>query len=167
MAIAMTHPPRITDESVLIRWITMEVGKINEGIVKERKSLSVLLEEDTPSATTKRGEPYYFKKEVIALLGKRLPRELHARLNLPILFFLTPDVTDSCLCTDETGIRALQVLGEISELRIFHDGKCWVARAIAYAIMCKYPKRYKSFWGPEGAGAKRRCFCLSPSVPVL
>jgi uncharacterized protein (UPF0216 family) len=148
MAIAMTHPPRITDESVLIRWMTMEVGKINEGIVKERKSLSVLLEEDTPSATTKRGEPYYFKKEVIALLGKRLPRELHARLKLPILFFLTPDVPDSCLCTDETGIQALQVLGEISELRIFHDGKCWVARAIAYAIICKYPTAVQVVLGP-------------------
>jgi adenine-specific DNA-methyltransferase len=27
MAIAMTHPPRITDESVLTRWMTMEIGK--------------------------------------------------------------------------------------------------------------------------------------------
>jgi hypothetical protein len=62
MAIAMTPPPMITDESVLTRWMTMEIGKINEGIVKERKSLSVPLAEDTPSSTTKRGEPYYFKK---------------------------------------------------------------------------------------------------------
>jgi uncharacterized protein (UPF0216 family) len=148
MAISMTHPPRITDESVLTRWMTIEIGKINEGIVRERKSLAVLLEENTPSATTKKGEPYYFKKEVIALLGMRLPVEMLTRLKLPILFFLTPDIPDSCLCTDETGIRALQVLGEISGLRILHEGKCWVARAIAYAIMRKYPTAVQVVMGP-------------------
>ena len=33
----MTHPPRITDESVLARWMSMEIGKINEGVVQDRK----------------------------------------------------------------------------------------------------------------------------------
>jgi hypothetical protein len=27
----MTHPPRITDDFVLTRWMTIEIGKINEG----------------------------------------------------------------------------------------------------------------------------------------
>lgn len=135
----MTHPPRFTDESVLTRWMSMEIGKMNEGIVQERKYLSVLLGEAAPRATTKKGEPYYFQKEVIAPLGTKLPRELHARLKLPILFFLSPDVPDSCSCADEAAFDALRVLGEISEMRTMQEGRFWVSRAIAYAIMHTYP----------------------------
>jgi len=56
----MTHPPRITDESVLMRWMSMEIGRINEGVVKDRKSLSILLMEETPCAPTKKGNLYFF-----------------------------------------------------------------------------------------------------------
>jgi len=144
----MTHPPRITDESVLTRWVSIEIGKMNEGIVQDRKSLSKLLGEETPCATTKKGEIYYFQKEVIATLGAKLPRELHTRLKLPILFLLSPDVPDSCSCTDEAAFDALKILGEISELRSMQEGRCWVSRAIAYAIMHKYPTAVQLVMGP-------------------
>jgi uncharacterized protein (UPF0216 family) len=144
----MTHPPRITDESVLTRWMSMEIGKMNEGIVQDRKFLSVLLGEEAPRATTKKGEIYYFGKEVIATLGTKLPRELHARLKLPILFFLSPNVPDSCSCTDQTAFEALKLLGEIRELRTMQEGRWWVSRAIAYAIMHKYPTAVQLVMGP-------------------
>jgi uncharacterized protein (UPF0216 family) len=137
--IRMTHSPRIADESVLTRWMSMEIGKMNEGIVQDRKSLSVLLCEKPPNATTKKGEMYYFEKGIIAALGAKLPCELHTRLKLPILFFVSPDVPDSCSCTDSAAFEALKILGEISELRTMQDGRCWVSRAIVYAIMHKYP----------------------------
>jgi uncharacterized protein (UPF0216 family) len=117
----------------------MEVGKMNEGTVKERKSLTVLLGEEAPRATTKKGEPYYFQKEVIAALGTKLPHEIHGRLKLPILFFLSPDVPDSCSCADEAAFDALRFIGEISEMRTMQQGRFWVSRAIAYAIMHTYP----------------------------
>jgi len=135
----MIHPLRITDESVLTRWMSMEIVKMNEGIVQERKYLSVLLGEAVPRATTKKGEPYYFQKEVIVTLGTKLPREIQGRLKLPMLFFLSPNVPDSCSCTDEAAFDALRILGEISELRTLQDGRFWVSRAIAYAIMHTYP----------------------------
>jgi len=144
----MTHPPRITEDSVLIRWMSMEIGKMNEGIVQDKKLLSVLLGEETPRATTKKGEPYYFQKEVIAPLGAKLPRELHARLKFPILFFLSPDVPDSCSCGDQAAFEALRILGEISEMRTMQEGRCWVSRAIAYAIMHKYPTAVQLVMGP-------------------
>lgn len=131
--------PRITDESVLNRWMGMEIRKINEGVVRERKTLAVLLCEDRPSAETKKGETYYFHRETIADLGRKLPDQLHVRLRLPILFFLLPDAPDSCSCSDEAAFHALQALGEISTLRTFEQGKFWVAQAIAYAILRKYP----------------------------
>jgi hypothetical protein len=69
----MTHPPCITDVFVLSRWMCMEIGKINEGLVRDRKSLAALLLEQAPSAITKKGDSYVFDKPVIALLGQRLP----------------------------------------------------------------------------------------------
>jgi uncharacterized protein (UPF0216 family) len=135
----MTHPPRITDEFVLARWMSMEIGKINEGVVRDRKPLSLLLTEEIPRATTKNGEPYSFNRGVIAVLGKGLPAELHRRLRLPMLFFMTPDVPDSCWCADAAAFEALITLGEISRLRTMEEGKFWVSRAIACAIARKYP----------------------------
>ena len=135
----MTHPPRITDESVLTRWMSMEIGRINEGVVRDPKHLSRLLNEETPCATTKKGEPYFFDRNVIAALGERLPDELHARPRLPILFFISPDVPDSCWCADRAAFETFLILGEISRLRTMQEGKFWLSRAIVYAIMRKYP----------------------------
>ncbi len=135
----MTHPPRITDESVLARWMSMEIGKINEGVVQDRKPLSLLLDEKIPRSTTKNGEPYFFDRNVIAALGKELPGEIHRRLRLPMLFFMSPEVPDSCWCADAAAFEALITLGEISRLRTMEGGRFWISRAIAYAIARKYP----------------------------
>ena len=135
----MTHPPRITDESVLARWIGLEVAKMNEGLVKERKSLAVLLAEKDPVSITKKGEIYHFDTAVIVTLGKALPDDLQRQFRLPILFYASPDTPDSCMCPDESALAALQQLGEVSTLRTLQEGRFWVSRPIAYAIMKKYP----------------------------
>jgi uncharacterized protein (UPF0216 family) len=135
----MTHPPRITDESVLVRWMGPEIAKINEGVVSQRKSLAALLKEKDPVAVTKKGDTYHFDPSVITTLGKALPEDLQRQLKLPVLFYSSPDVPDSCMCPDETALTALQLLGEVSTLRTFEGGRFWVSRPIACAIMKKYP----------------------------
>ena len=135
----MTYPPRITDESVLVRWMGLEITKMNEGVVSQRKSLAVLLAEKSPVSITKKGDAYHFDPSVIATLGKALPEDLQRQLRLPVLFYSSPDVPDSCMCPDETALAALQLLGEVSTLRTFEGGRFWVSRPIAYAIMKKYP----------------------------
>jgi uncharacterized protein (UPF0216 family) len=135
----MTHPPRITDESVLSRWMGIEIAKMNEGVVAQRKSLAALLAEKDPLSHTRKGDTFHFDPCVIATLGKALPQDLQRRLRLPILFYASPDVPDSCMCPDETALAAFQVLGEVSTLRTFEGGRFWVSRPIAYAIMKKYP----------------------------
>jgi len=135
----MTHPPRITDESVLVRWMGLEIAKMNEGVVSQRKSLAVLLSEKDPISVTKKGETYHFDRSVIATLGKALPEDLQRQLRLPVLFYSSPDVPDSCMCPDETALAALQLLGEVSTLRTFEGDRFWVSRPIAYALMKKYP----------------------------
>lgn len=135
----MTCAPRFTDEPVLSRWISLEVSRMNEGLVRERKPLSLLLESEKPCSVTKKGEPYYFDKPVIGALGKSLPKDLQRQLRLPIQFFLSSDVPGSCSCPDARALAALQLLGEVSTLRTIQGDRFWVSRPIAYAIMKKYP----------------------------
>ena len=70
----MTHPPRITDEFVLTRWMAMEIGKINEGLVRDRKSLAALLLENTPCSVTKKGDQYLFDRSIIYPPWTEAPR---------------------------------------------------------------------------------------------
>jgi len=135
----MTHAPRITDESVLARWMGMELTAINRGVVKERKSLAVLLDETTPQSITKMGEPFVFRKEALAEIAERIPRNLHRNLRLPILFYCSADIQGSCSCPDAAAFEVLRILGEISPMRTMEKGKFWVSRAIVYDIARKYP----------------------------
>jgi len=144
----MTYAPRITDESVISRWMGIELKAINRGIAKERKQLSALLDEAEPSSITKTGEPYKFRKEIITGLGEKLPRDMHRRLKLPVLFYCTPDVPGSCWCSDIAAFETLQILGEINPLRTLEGGKFWVSRAIVFAILRKYPTAFQIVLGP-------------------
>ena len=130
---------RITEESVLTRWMGMEIARINDSVVAGRKTLASLLADERPAARTKGGGEYSFNRGILASLGDWLPEGIRRTLKLPILFFFDVDVRDSCYLTDETAVQALQALGDLGEGRRLRDGRLWVARAIAYAIARKYP----------------------------
>jgi len=137
----MEVPERIppSDDSVLMRWMRTEVTRINEGIVTERKSLSQLLMEERPASRTRTGNEYVFDRDILELFREKLPSELHQKLRLPIILFYSPNVPDSCYLNDPNAFHALQLLGDLSELRRMQQGRLWVGRAIAYTIMKKYP----------------------------
>ena len=69
----------------------LEIAKMNEGVVTQRRSLAALLAEKDPLSVTKKGDAYRFDPSVIATLGKALPEDLQRRLRLPILFYSSPD----------------------------------------------------------------------------
>ena len=131
--------PQLSDESVLKRWMALEMGKINDGVVARRRRLSELLSEDHPASVTRNGSEFAFDRGVIRTLGAELPPRLHPQLKLPVIFFFDSTVPDSCALTDEVALEAFQILGELSRFREFTGGKLWVGRAIVYAIMRKYP----------------------------
>jgi uncharacterized protein (UPF0216 family) len=135
----MTRRLRITEESVLTRWMGMEVARINDSVVAGRKTLAVLLAEESPGAVTRGGGEYHFSREVLSVLANRLSAEIRGTLKLPIFFFIDVDVRDSCYLADETAVQALRVLGDLGEGRRLSGGRLWVARALAYAIARKYP----------------------------
>jgi len=143
----MSYPPRITDESVLTRWMGIEVAKMNEGLVQQRERLSVLLTEKEPVSVTKKGDTYHFDPAVIRALGSALPEDLQRKMRLPVLFYMSPDTPGSCSCPDEAALAALQILGEVSTLRTFTGDRFWVSRPIDYAIKKKYPTAFQVVMG--------------------
>ncbi|NYT05503.1 MAG: DUF61 family protein [Methanomicrobiales archaeon] len=135
----MAHAPRPHDEPVLRRWMSLEAKKINDGIVADRKPLSLLLREEQPSAQTKGGKTFTFDRAVLLLLRDRLPADMHRKLRLPMICYYSPDVHGSYYLSDECAVLALQELGEISPLRSFEQGRLWIAKPIMHAIMQTYP----------------------------
>jgi uncharacterized protein (UPF0216 family) len=135
----MSDRPNITDESVMIRWMQLEISRINAEVVVDRKTLSALRREESSSAITKGGKEHVFNRDVLRSLQEQIPPEIQERLKIPILFYFDMDVPDSCYLTDEIAVRVLQELGEISLLRTPRKNKIWVSRPIVYAIMRKYP----------------------------
>ncbi|MDD4567011.1 MAG: DUF61 family protein [Methanoculleus chikugoensis] len=135
----MPDRPSASDESTLLRWMRLEIGRINDGIVSERKRLSRLLAEEHPSSVTKGGSRYDFDRDVLLHLERALPGELQRRLRLPILFYFDSMVPDSFFLADEAAVQALQHLGEISTLRRMQGGRLWIAKPLVYAIMNRYP----------------------------
>jgi uncharacterized protein (UPF0216 family) len=128
----------VSDDSILMRWMRIEVGKLNDGLVSERKSLAQLLTEKRPVSRTKSGEEHVFDKDILEELGSKLPTNLHRKLKIPIIFFSDNRVPDSCYLNDPVALEALQILGEMSKMRRMQQGKLWIGRSIAYTIMKKY-----------------------------
>ena len=135
----MVRKLSIDNDSVFMRWMKVELGKLNRRVMANRKTLSQLLLENKPASVTKSEDEYLFDKKVIEMMGEKLPEEIHEKLKLPIFFFYTIKVEESCYLNDEYALKALQILEELGEMRKFHEGKVWVGKSIAYSIMKKYP----------------------------
>ena len=131
--------PEISDESVLRKWMAIEMGRINDGVVVERPRLSALIKSDRPGAVTRGGKEYRFDAATLRLLDQNLPPGLKEALKVPIIFYFDSNVADSCFLTDGVALESLQVLGELSRMRTMNGGKLWVGRAIVYSLMRKYP----------------------------
>lgn len=143
----MPNRPSASDESTLLRWMRLEIGRINDGVVAERKRLSRLLREEQPSSVTKGGSWYDFDRDVLLRMGQAVPEELQRRLRLPILFYFDSTVPDSFFLADEAAVQALQSLREISPLRRMQGGRLWIAKPLVYAIMNRYPTAVQIMMG--------------------
>jgi uncharacterized protein (UPF0216 family) len=139
----MNDHPSISDEGVMMRWMQLELGRINQGIVTDRKRLSDLLLEERPISVTKDGKEYRFDKDTLAAFASGIPETLQRKLRMPVLFYCSADVADSCMVTDEVAVEVLCVKSEISQLRSFENGRLWLSRPIAYAILRKYPTLFQ------------------------
>jgi uncharacterized protein (UPF0216 family) len=120
------------------RWMGLEIRRMNDTLVATPRTLEELLAEERPHVLTKGGDEHDFDRAVLHDLGRRLPVPLHRRLKLPIRFFYSADVPDSCMLADPAALEALKALGELAQMREMEDGRVWVARVIVFALMARY-----------------------------
>lgn len=72
-------------EKIFEAMIEEEVRKLSYYLPKTRKTLKILLEEDTPSVETQDGKSILMKKEEMAKLSDIVPSYLQDKIQLPII----------------------------------------------------------------------------------
>ena len=89
------------------RWISFELGRLNAGLVIEKRSLAALLKEPEPAARTREGDVHPFEPQVLARFASVLTRDEADALRLPLTLTVRGD-SDEAILTDEIGAKALR-----------------------------------------------------------
>jgi uncharacterized protein (UPF0216 family) len=119
------------------RWISFELGRLNAGLVVEKKSLSRLLQEAEPSSRTREGDPHPFDREVLVRFASVLSVEEAAELRLPLTLTLRGD-SDEAILTDAIGAKALRALEKFDRAFEFRDGRMAVPHSLAVDMTRRY-----------------------------
>ena len=119
------------------RWISFELGRLNAGLVVEKKSLSRLLEEAEPSSRTREGDPHPFDREVLVRFAAVLTADEAAELRLPLTVTLRGE-SDEAILTDAIGAKALRALEKFDRAFAFRDGRMAVPHSLAVDLARRY-----------------------------
>ena len=104
----MTPSPPVSDPSVLMRWMALEMGRINDGVVAERKRLSECSGNRNPHQSPAGEKSLPSIKAAYASLVKDSPsRSIPAEALL--IFYFDSTVADSFFLTDSAALEALQM----------------------------------------------------------
>ncbi len=117
------------------RWISLELGRLNAGLVVERKSLARLLAESEPACLTREGGEHAFDRAALERLAAVLtPAEAEA-LRLPILLFATGDLEDHVVLSEEVAAKALRALEKYGAAFPFRAGRMYLPHSLAVDLV--------------------------------
>lgn len=120
------------------RWISFELGRLNAGLVVERKTLSRLLAEPEPACRTREGDPYSFDRQALDRFAAVLTKDEADRLRLPLTLLLSGDSVDSAYLTDELGARALRAVENFDRAFPFRDGRMAIPHSLAVDLVRRH-----------------------------
>lgn len=127
----------VVEDRVLKKWMALEMGKVQQAIVRAPQPLRRLVNEDEPTAPTRGGEPHVFDKDVLARLAQRLSPLARSSLRVPILVYMDHETSGDCYVADAAAIDALvQLLDRPTEPR---DGKLWMSLPLARRLAQDWP----------------------------
>lgn len=129
----LTHP---VDDRAIERWMSLEIGKVHEGLVRAPRPLVELLFEERPVAATRAGE-HAFDKDALRALADALSPLTRARLKVPIVVFLDSDVPGEGYVADAAAIRAVLETGAAKTTP--QDGKVWMSESLARDLARRFP----------------------------
>jgi uncharacterized protein (UPF0216 family) len=119
------------------RWVAFELGRLNAGLVVEKKSLSRLLREAEPSSRTREGDAHPFDREVLMRFAAVLTAEEADDVRLPLTLTLRGE-SDEAILTDAIGAKALRALEKFDRAFPFRDGRMAVPHSLAVDLTRRY-----------------------------
>ncbi len=117
------------------RWISLELGRINAGLVVERKSLASLRSETHPACRTREGESHPFERGALDRLAEVMTQQEADALRLPIILFATGDVEAHVYVSDELAAKALRALEKFGAAFPFREGRMYLPHSLAVDLM--------------------------------
>lgn len=112
------------------RWIGLELGRLNAGLVVEKKTLARLVQEPEPACRTREGDPYPFDRQALGRFAAVLTGEETATLRLPLTLTVRGD-SDDAILTDELGAKALRAVEKFDRAFAFRDGRMALPHSLA------------------------------------
>ncbi len=117
------------------RWISFELGRLNAGLVVERKSLRALRAEPRPTCRTREGDEHPFDRDALERLARVLMPADTDVLRLPITVFVTGDLEDTAYVSEEPAARALRAVENFGTAFPFRDGRMYLPHSLAVDIV--------------------------------
>ncbi len=117
------------------RWISLELGRLNAGLVVERKSLAQLRREDRPTCRTREGEEHAFEPAVLERLAQVLGEREAEALRLPMTVFVTGDLADSAYVSEELAARALRAVESFGPAFPYRGGRMYLPHSLAVDLV--------------------------------
>ncbi len=113
------------------RWISLELGRLNAGLVVERKSLARLRQETRPACRTREGEEHAFEPEALERLARVLNDRDAEALRLPITLFVTGDLADSAYLPEELAAKAVRAVEGFGPAFPYREGRMYLPHSLA------------------------------------
>jgi uncharacterized protein (UPF0216 family) len=117
------------------RWISLELGRLNAGLVVERKSLAQLLDEPVPACRSREGEDHPFDPAALRGLARVLTREETESLRLPVTIFVTGDLEESAYVAEELAAKALRAIENFGPAFPFRGGRMYLPHSLAVDLL--------------------------------
>ncbi len=113
------------------RWISLELGRLNAGLVVERKSLASLQREERPACRTREGDEHAFERAALDRLARALTDREAESLRLPITVFVTGDLADSAYVSEEAAAHALRAAEGFGPAFPYREGRMYLPHSLA------------------------------------
>ncbi len=117
------------------RWISFELGRLNAGLVVERKSLARLRADAHPACRTREGDEHPFDRAALDRLASVATPEEAEALRLPITLIVSGDWADSAYLTDELGAKVLRAVEAFDRAFPFRDGRMVLPHSLAVDLV--------------------------------
>lgn len=117
------------------RWISLELGRLNAGLVVERKSLARLRQETRPTCRTREGEEHAFEPGALERLAHVLNDRDTQALRLPITLFVTGDLADSAYLSEELAAKAVRAVEGFGPAFPYREGRMYLPHSLAVDLV--------------------------------